>query len=267
MLSPSNYQALASRLPSWLTPPTIVLGLDLQGGSHVLLEVDQAASVVQTQVENLRDDVRRILREEKVASTGGIGAAAARRAVSHPRRGRRARRSCRSCACSAQIGTAPTCGGQAPLDIDATPERRRSSSTVTDAGIRRQGRAAPSTSRSKSSAAASTPSARPSPTSSARATTAFSSKCRACRTRKRSRRSSARRRSSNSASSREPGADPDRCRHARPDRRAGQAAGREAGDGAGRGSDRRPAGLRSAHTASRSSISASTFAAASTSAR
>ena len=35
MLSPSHYEELKSRLPAWLTPPTIVLGLDLQGGSHV----------------------------------------------------------------------------------------------------------------------------------------------------------------------------------------------------------------------------------------
>ncbi len=72
MLSPSSYEALKERLPSWMVPPTIVLGLDLQGGSHVMLEVDKS-SVLHTQVTNLRDDVRRILREEKVAITGGIG--------------------------------------------------------------------------------------------------------------------------------------------------------------------------------------------------
>ena len=62
-------------LPSWAQPRTIVLGLDLQGGSYVMLEVDKP-SVLHTQVTNLRDDVRRILREEKVAITGGIGAQA-----------------------------------------------------------------------------------------------------------------------------------------------------------------------------------------------
>ena len=50
----------------------ITLGLDLQGGAHILLEVDQA-DVIRTQVENLRDDVRRILREERIRITGGIG--------------------------------------------------------------------------------------------------------------------------------------------------------------------------------------------------
>ncbi len=49
-----------------------MLGLDLQGGSHVLLEVD-SNSVVKTLVDNLRDSVRRVLREEKVPITGGIG--------------------------------------------------------------------------------------------------------------------------------------------------------------------------------------------------
>ncbi len=72
MISPAAYQALATRLPAWMTPPTIVLGLDLQGGSYVMLEVDRP-SVLHTQVMNMRDDVRRILREEKVAITGGIG--------------------------------------------------------------------------------------------------------------------------------------------------------------------------------------------------
>jgi SecD/SecF fusion protein len=73
LMSLSTYQALADRLPAWAKPPTIVLGLDLQGGSYVMLEVDKA-SVLHTQVMNLRDDARRILREEKVAITGGIGA-------------------------------------------------------------------------------------------------------------------------------------------------------------------------------------------------
>ena len=50
-----------------------MLGLDLQGGAHLLLEVD-SADVTKTIVNNLRDDVRRILREQNVRLTGGIGA-------------------------------------------------------------------------------------------------------------------------------------------------------------------------------------------------
>ena len=61
-----------SFLPSWIVPhQAIVLGLDLQGGSHVLLEVDTASNI-RTQINSLRDDVRRMLREEKISLAGGI---------------------------------------------------------------------------------------------------------------------------------------------------------------------------------------------------
>jgi SecD/SecF fusion protein len=73
LLSPVHREELIAHLPGWLPVRSIVLGLDLQGGSHVLLEVD-SNSVVKTLVDNLRDSVRRLLREDKVAITGGIGA-------------------------------------------------------------------------------------------------------------------------------------------------------------------------------------------------
>jgi preprotein translocase subunit SecD len=64
--------AIPSWVPAWLAPTrAIVLGLDLQGGSHILLEVDQA-DLVRSQGLTLRDDVRRILRETGVALEGGI---------------------------------------------------------------------------------------------------------------------------------------------------------------------------------------------------
>ena len=63
---------IAKKLPAWFPFYSVVLGLDLQGGAHILLEVD-AADVARTQVEALRDDVRRILREERIRITGGIG--------------------------------------------------------------------------------------------------------------------------------------------------------------------------------------------------
>ncbi|NJL50586.1 MAG: protein translocase subunit SecD [Blastochloris sp.] len=55
-------------LPSW-AQRTIVLGLDLQGGSYILLEVDVPA-VRKEKLEALRDDVRRILREVRIGYTG-----------------------------------------------------------------------------------------------------------------------------------------------------------------------------------------------------
>src|SRR5713226_5741036 len=53
--------------PKW-AQRHIVLGLDLQGGSHILLQVD-ATDVRRQKVEALRDDVRRVLREARLANT------------------------------------------------------------------------------------------------------------------------------------------------------------------------------------------------------
>ncbi len=64
--------AVPNWVPSWLVPSrAIVLGLDLQGGSHVLLEVD-GQDLMRTQLTALRDDVRRILRDTRVSSQNGI---------------------------------------------------------------------------------------------------------------------------------------------------------------------------------------------------
>ena len=54
--------------PKW-AQRHIVLGLDLQGGSHILLEVDTNA-VRKEKLEALRDDVRRVLREARIGYTG-----------------------------------------------------------------------------------------------------------------------------------------------------------------------------------------------------
>jgi preprotein translocase subunit SecD len=60
-------------MPSWLLPQSAVsLGLDLQGGSHVLLEID-SADLTRQQLRQLQDDVRRVLREQRVPITGGVG--------------------------------------------------------------------------------------------------------------------------------------------------------------------------------------------------
>jgi len=63
---------LPSWVPHWIVPTrAIVLGLDLQGGSQLLLEVDQA-ELSGSMVKGLRDDVRRILQQEGVRAEGGI---------------------------------------------------------------------------------------------------------------------------------------------------------------------------------------------------
>src|SRR3982074_2480641 len=54
--------------PQW-AQRHLVLGLDLQGGSHLLLEVD-ANAVRKDKLDQVRDDVRRVLRENKIVYTG-----------------------------------------------------------------------------------------------------------------------------------------------------------------------------------------------------
>ena len=58
--------------PSFVPLRQIVLGLDLQGGAYLLMEVD-TPSVTKSQIEALRDDVRQKLREGKIGISGGIG--------------------------------------------------------------------------------------------------------------------------------------------------------------------------------------------------
>ncbi|MGE3644140.1 MAG: protein translocase subunit SecD [Beijerinckiaceae bacterium] len=72
-LSESTRKTIQSYLPGWVPAKAVVLGLDLQGGAHIVLQVD-SKDVTRTQVLNLRDDIRRMLREEKVRLAGGIGA-------------------------------------------------------------------------------------------------------------------------------------------------------------------------------------------------
>src|ERR1700712_6135402 len=57
-------QATVQSWPAW-AQRHLVLGLDLQGGSHILLEVDTNA-VRKEKVETLRDDVRRVVRENRL---------------------------------------------------------------------------------------------------------------------------------------------------------------------------------------------------------
>ena len=56
-------------LSGWIPQRQIVLGLDLQGGSYLLLEVETDA-VLKERLENVVDDTRAKLREERIGYTG-----------------------------------------------------------------------------------------------------------------------------------------------------------------------------------------------------
>ena len=57
--------AQLAQLPSWLPKKQITLGLDLQGGSHLVLEVD-AAALRKDRLRSLLDEVREVLRKEQI---------------------------------------------------------------------------------------------------------------------------------------------------------------------------------------------------------
>ena len=60
--------SMVASWPKW-AQRHIVLGLDLQGGSYILLQVD-AKAVRKDRLEALRDDVRRVLRDARIGYTG-----------------------------------------------------------------------------------------------------------------------------------------------------------------------------------------------------
>src|SRR5215468_2345756 len=61
-------EATVKTWPLW-AQRRLVLGLDLQGGSYLLLEVD-SNYVKKEKLDQVRDDVRRVLREAKIGYTG-----------------------------------------------------------------------------------------------------------------------------------------------------------------------------------------------------
>jgi preprotein translocase subunit SecD len=63
-------EATVKTWPAW-AQRRLVLGLDLQGGSYLLLEVD-ANSVRKDRLEAVRDEARKVLREARIQFTGGI---------------------------------------------------------------------------------------------------------------------------------------------------------------------------------------------------
>lgn len=65
-LVPEQHRAaLLSALPSWMPHKGVNLGLDLQGGSHILLQVD-LASVSKQNAEDMVSSLRPALREKKI---------------------------------------------------------------------------------------------------------------------------------------------------------------------------------------------------------
>ncbi|WP_117192623.1 protein translocase subunit SecD [Rhizobium terrae] len=61
-------QSALDRLPGWLPHNRVSLGLDLRGGSHLVLEVDRA-DLINERVQSLLQDARRVLRDKNISTT------------------------------------------------------------------------------------------------------------------------------------------------------------------------------------------------------
>jgi SecD/SecF fusion protein len=62
-------KATLDKLPDWLPKKQMTLGLDLQGGSHILLQLDRK-SLVDERLSATRDEIRSKLRDARVGYTG-----------------------------------------------------------------------------------------------------------------------------------------------------------------------------------------------------
>ncbi|WP_176084049.1 protein translocase subunit SecDF [Martelella sp. HB161492] len=61
-----------AKLPGWVPDSKVTLGLDLQGGSHIMLQVDRD-DIIKDRLSTLVDDMRANLRDAKVLYTGLTG--------------------------------------------------------------------------------------------------------------------------------------------------------------------------------------------------
>jgi SecD/SecF fusion protein len=65
-------QSMRDALPDWLPKRAMTLGLDLQGGSHILLAIDRQ-DLINERLATTRDDIRTLLRDAKIGYTGLTG--------------------------------------------------------------------------------------------------------------------------------------------------------------------------------------------------
>ena len=67
-------QSVLNTLPNWLPKKQLTLGLDLQGGSHILLQLNRN-DLVEERLETTRNDIRAALRDARIGYTGLSGTA------------------------------------------------------------------------------------------------------------------------------------------------------------------------------------------------
>ena len=174
-------ESVVQRWPKW-AQRHIVLGLDLQGGSHILLEVDTAAVRKEKARAAARRRAPRAARR-RASAAPGRGDPRQHRRGARPRKPTCSRRSTKLRELSQPLGGTAR-QHRTALGRDRRRGRRPDPAHAYRAGDASSASARRSTSRSRSSSAASTNSAPSSRRSSARASTASWCRCRACRIRR-----------------------------------------------------------------------------------
>ncbi|MPY75661.1 MAG: protein translocase subunit SecD [Alphaproteobacteria bacterium] len=126
-------------LPDWLPKKTVTLGLDLRGGSHLVLEVDWR-TLVQERLQALADDARAKLREAKIAdATVAIENESVTVTVADRAKSSDAARALRTL--SGSQSALPIYGGQPAIEV-ATPSEGVVRLTLSESGVRERVNAA-----------------------------------------------------------------------------------------------------------------------------
>src|SRR5499427_2467422 len=118
-------QSLLRQLPDWLPHKQVALGLDLRGGSYLLLEVDVAAAQ-RERLNSLIDNVRNALRDANIGYTGlDVGGDAIAFTIREPDRIEDARAALRKIDPDLSLEIAADGAGTLRFNTVATEARRR----------------------------------------------------------------------------------------------------------------------------------------------
>src|SRR5262245_3466049 len=111
-------QQLAA-LPAWLPKQQVTLGLDLRGGSHLVLEIDGAA-LKRDQLGALLERARSALAEARISATANAGAEAVTVRVADPQRRGEAERALRALISSVSLSAFAQ--AQPDLELRSLPD-------------------------------------------------------------------------------------------------------------------------------------------------
>ena len=106
-------------LPDWLPRKQVTLGLDLRGGSHLVVEINSAA-LQRDQLDALAERARSTLREARIAATVGTSAPAVTVRISEDARRAEAERQLRGL--TATVSLSAFTEPQRDLDVTARPD-------------------------------------------------------------------------------------------------------------------------------------------------